>query len=119
MSSPETAHADQALPAEQSEFRIHRCHQVERDDRLADQLAANLLDEMHERLQRKIGLGKDVGVAGDALIGLDIDQHQRAGAERAKRSFDGTLERHHDGSRLHAADRGDGFAHLSFPQILD
>ena len=107
-------HTNEPLPAEQAEFRVHRRHQVERHDRFADQLTADLLDQMHERLQRQIGVGEDVGAAGDALVGLDIDQHQRAGGERTERSFYWTLERHHDGSRLHPADRRDSLAH-AFP----
>ena len=71
-------HADQALPAEQAEFRVHCRHQIERHDGLADQLAADPFDQLHQRLQREIGVSEDVGAAGDALIGLDIDQHQRA-----------------------------------------
>ena len=42
-------HADQALPAEQSEFCVHRRHQVERRDGLAGEVAADLLDQQHQR----------------------------------------------------------------------
>jgi hypothetical protein len=107
-------HANEPLPAEQPEFRVHRAHQVERRDRFGDQLAADLLDQVHQGFERQIGIGEDVSVAGDALVGLDIDQHQRAGGEHAERSFYGTLERHHDGSRLHPADCRDSLAH-AFP----
>ena len=77
---------------EQPEFGVHRLHQVVRRDRFAGQLAPDLLDQMHERLQRQLGVGKDVGVAGDALIGLHIDQDQRAHIDHAERVLHGTLE---------------------------
>ena len=108
-------HADQALPAQQSEFCVHRLHQVERSQRLADQFAADLLDQIQKRLQCQFSVGKDIGMADNALISLDIDQDQWAGIDDAKGVLHGTLERHDDGSRLDGADGCNWFASWSFP----
>ena len=96
-------HADQALPAEQSEFRVHRRHQVERRDRLAGQVAADLLDQVHQRLERQPRVGEDVGASGDALIGLDIDQHQRRRLDHAEGVLHRPRDRRDDGPCLDAA----------------
>ena len=57
------------------------------------EFAADLLDQMHQRLQRQPGVGKDVGASGNALIGLDIDQHQRRGVDHAERVLHGPRDR--------------------------
>ena len=66
---------------------------------------------------RQLGVGEDVGAAGDALVGLDVDQHQRRPTSiDAEGVFHGTLERHDDASRLDAADRWDVICScLTFP----
>ena len=60
----ETAHrhADEALPPEQPEFRIHRRHQIVWRDWPADEFAADLFDQMNQRLHRHLGVGEDVRI---------------------------------------------------------
>ena len=66
-------HADETLPAEQPEFGVQGGHQVERDDRFADELASNLFDEHDQRFQREPVVAEEVGVTGHALVGGDVD----------------------------------------------
>ena len=61
------------------------------------EFAADLLDQMHQRLQRQLGVGEDVGAAGNALIGRDIDQHQRRGLDDAEGVFHRPRDRRDDG----------------------
>jgi hypothetical protein len=86
-------HADQTLPAEQPEFGIHGSHQVKRRDRLAGQITADLFDQLHQRPKCQPGVGKDIGVSGNALIGRDIDQHQGCCLDDAERVFHGPRDR--------------------------
>ncbi len=44
---------------------------------------------MNQRLQRQLAVGEGVGVAGNALIGLDIDQDQRPGSNTPNAFFTG------------------------------
>ncbi len=104
-------HADETLPTEQPEFRVHLRHQIERRDGLADQIAADLFDQMHQRLQRQRGISENVGASGNALIGRDIDQHQRRGLDDAKSVLDRPRDRRDDGAGLDAANGGGGCAH--------
>jgi hypothetical protein len=50
---------------------------VEICPRLADEFPADLGDLMQQRRERQFGVGENLPMFDDALIGHDIDQHQR------------------------------------------
>ena len=104
-------HADQALPPQQPELGVHRRHQINRCDGLAGEVAADLLDQQHQRFQRQRCVGEDIGVAGNALIGLDINQHQGGRLDHAEGVFDRPGDRRDDGAGPDAANRERGCAH--------
>src|SRR5262249_31326803 len=86
----------------------------EGNDGFTDELAADLLDEMHKRLQRHLAVGKEIGASADALIGRDVDQQQRRHVDDAERILHGTGHRCDDGACLNALDGGRALAHFRF-----
>jgi hypothetical protein len=62
---------------------------------------------MDQRPQRESGVGEDVGPAGNALIGLDVDQDDRRSVDGREGGLHGPGDRHHKAAGPDAADGGD------------
>ena len=77
MSKPRHRHADDALHADQREALRELAPEIERRDRLALDHLLHHRQHRRDRRHHAAHVAPQIGAAGDALLGLEIDQQQR------------------------------------------
>ena len=105
---PGEGHADHALTAEQAELVRGPAVHIAGQGGLPLERFGQRIEKSGQGPQQRWRVGKDIGRAGDVLVGLHIDDDERCGRDRRLRGGDRVRQRRHDRRRL---DRGD--AHQS------
>ncbi len=98
-------HAHDALHADQGEALGEPGPQVERRDALALGHTRDLLEDLRDRRHGGGEIAPEIGAAGDALLGLEIDQQQRRLGDGAAAGAERIGHRHLDRDGADAADR--------------
>ena len=100
----------QAFVADEVQRLARRVEQLHRRHRPALQQGAEIVERRHQVAQRLHDIGFEIAAPDDALLGLQVDQHQRPLGDGGDADDDRPLELEHD------RPRGDGPGIVSMVQ---
>jgi len=92
------------LHADQGETRGKLAPELGRRHRLAFHQALDLLQDLRDRRRGRAQIAEQIGVAGDALLGIEIDEQERCRGDGRAAGAERIGHRHLDADAAHGAD---------------
>ena len=108
-------HAHDALHADQLEAARNFRPEIGGNDAIALHAALDFPEHGRDRRGRGGQIAEQIGMAGDAFLGLEVDEEERRAAQCSRAGAEGQFQRHLDPGRADRAQREPRLAHAGFP----